>query len=123
MNCPRCGDKMDETYEHLGEEICEDCYMDALSPAKSCDPWASYTASRLETQEEDLTPAQRTILETLAQGPVELGEMQSRLGLNQTQFTREFAPLHHMEKVRAFPRGTQKYLIMFDQPNPDWADV
>ena len=42
MNCDKCGSEMKngEETEHHGQLLCEDCYMDALSPARTCDPWA-----------------------------------------------------------------------------------
>ena len=39
--CERCNaeTEADEIREHLGQSVCEDCYMDLLNPPKSCDPW------------------------------------------------------------------------------------
>jgi len=121
MKCQRCGAETDESYAHLGQELCEDCYMDALSPAKSCDPWATYTAKNLETQAADLTEDQQRILERLAQGPLEPERLRKELGLEEAELKRDLAALRHMEKVRGFPHQGRAYLILFDQPNPDWA--
>lgn len=30
--------------EYQGKLFCEDCYMDILSPPKTCDPWAVRSA-------------------------------------------------------------------------------
>ena len=30
------------------KKLCDDCYMDALSPTKTCDPWAVYTAKSIQ---------------------------------------------------------------------------
>ena len=48
MKCHRCQREIPEndSFTHLGEILCEDCYMDVMSPAKSCDPWAVYSATR-----------------------------------------------------------------------------
>ena len=46
MKCDRCSAAVQEgeEREHHGEILCEDCYMDVLSPAKACDPWAVHSA-------------------------------------------------------------------------------
>ena len=46
MECERCKDIIEsgEEREYAGRVLCEDCYMDALSPAKTCDPWAVHSA-------------------------------------------------------------------------------
>ena len=48
--CAKCGDAYDpaEAREYLGQMLCEDCYLDAMSPAKICDPWAVHTAKSLK---------------------------------------------------------------------------
>jgi hypothetical protein len=42
VKCERCGRELstDDNYQHLGETLCEDCYIDIRYPAKACDPWA-----------------------------------------------------------------------------------
>jgi len=44
--CERCGSRIHEgeEREHSGQVLCEDCYMDRLSPPRTCDPWAVHTA-------------------------------------------------------------------------------
>ena len=34
----------EEAREHNGRTLCEDCYMDFLSPARAWVPWTVYTA-------------------------------------------------------------------------------
>ena len=48
--CAKCGSAYDpaEAREHLGQMLCEDCYLDAMSPTKVCDPWAVHTAKSLK---------------------------------------------------------------------------
>ena len=50
MNCDKCQSPIleNEAHEHCGQTLCDECYMDALSPARSCDPWAIHSAKRLE---------------------------------------------------------------------------
>jgi late competence protein required for DNA uptake (superfamily II DNA/RNA helicase) len=48
VKCNRCGREVpaENSYQHLGEVLCEDCYIDVRYPAKACDPWAVYSATR-----------------------------------------------------------------------------
>lgn len=73
-----------------GLKLCEDCYIDAISPAKTCDPWATYTASRLDTQE--LNAAQETILKLIGeQGHASLADLIKATGLEEAALMREIA--------------------------------
>ncbi len=118
MECQRCGQEIPpgDERKHNGQTLCEDCYMDALSPVKSCDPWATYTATRLKDQAEEveLTATQQAILTRLEQNgfvaPLELAE---RLGLSLAELEREVAVLRHMELVRAAMHDGRKCLTLF----------
>lgn len=46
MNCTTCQTPIAEGDErdHQEKTLCEDCYMEALSPPRFCDPWADYAA-------------------------------------------------------------------------------
>ena len=48
MKCSRCVREIseDQSYEYMNERLCEDCYIDIRYPAKACDPWAVYAATR-----------------------------------------------------------------------------
>lgn len=117
MKCQQCGAAMepDEAREFDGKDICEDCYIDALTPAKSCDPWATYTASRLDTQE--LSPGQEAILACIDQkGEATLEELLAYTGLDEKDLIREFASLRHMELASAAQRpGNQKVFVRFEK--------
>jgi hypothetical protein len=113
MECDRCHAKIDPGDEkhHLGQTLCEDCYMDALSPVKACDPWAVHSAKSFEKHAESapmLTPIQYEILSILKEtGGIEpqalLGKLKAKL--KQKELEREFAALRHMEKARGEKRG------------------
>lgn len=118
MLCEKCNSPMepDEVREFAGRRLCEDCYIDALSPAKTCDPWATYTASRLGTQE--LNRAQDTILKLIAkQGHATLAELIAATGLDETALMREVAALRHMELIRGamMPDGGRAFKHFKDQ--------
>jgi len=48
MICDRCGEHIQpgEEMPHFGQMLCEECYTQALSPAR-CDPWAVRSAQSL----------------------------------------------------------------------------
>jgi hypothetical protein len=57
-----------ESFTYLGETLCDDCYMDTMSPAKPCDHCAVYSDTRARESsglkgEEGLTPFQKEIYE------------------------------------------------------------
>ena len=114
--CDKCHSEVpqDELHEHTLGMLCDDCYMDALSPAKTCDPWATYTASRLTNQE--LTAAQESILMLLKKkGEANLQELLEQTGLSQKELDREIATLRHMELVRGkLTPQREKVLTLFD---------
>ena len=113
MECDRCHAKIEpgEEKQHLGQTLCEDCYMDELSPVKPCDPWAVHSAKSFEKHAESapiLTPIQSEILSVLKEtGGIEPQELLGKLTakLTQKDLDREFAALRHMEKARGEKRG------------------
>ncbi len=119
MNCERCGNivKKQDGREFQGKAICEDCYMDALSPAKACDPWAVYSAksfSEKEGPDPDITRIQYNLLEILEEtGGVEPEIISERLQLDPSDLEREFVTLRHMEKVKAQLKDGKKVLCLW----------
>ena len=113
MKCNRCGSAIEpgEEREHLGQIICEDCYMDVLSPVRTCDPWAVYSAKSFEKHSGGtltLTPIQSKILSILKEtGGIEPTALLRQLGdkLTPKELEREFAALRHMEKARGEKQG------------------
>ena len=116
MKCDRCAcqiDKGDET-EYLGQILCEDCYIDALSPAKTCDPWAVYTARSIPDKASSLTSLQEDILQILREtNGIEPGVLAKRLGLKLSDLEREIAALRHMEKIRASMKDDRKVICLW----------
>ena len=117
MQCDRCHADIEagEEKEHLGQTLCEDCYMDILSPPRTCDPWAVYSAKSFEKQSGGvltLTPVQTEILSILNDtGGVEPQTLLEHLNeqITFSELEREFATLRHMEKVRGEKRGDKIY--------------
>ena len=116
MQCDRCGDPIEKGEERdmHGQVLCEDCTMDALSPARACDPWAVYTAKSLVKEEAELNPVQKRILGVLRErGGVEPKVLAERLQIRPSDLEREIAALRHMERVRGELRGGKKVIVLW----------
>ena len=121
MQCECCKASIPEgeENEHLGRILCEDCYMDALSPMRTCDPWAVHSAKTFENQfggQSTLTLEQKNILKILEEtGGIERHELVRRMGdgFSEADLEREFAPLRHMEKARAEKRDGKVLLRLW----------
>lgn len=124
MNCDQCGNVIEqgEEREYRGQVLCEDCYMDALSPAKPCDPWAVHSAKHFEIHSgvsATLTPIQHEILGIMMEtGGVEPADLVERLGgrLTMKELEREFSSLRHMEKARGEKRGDRVFWRVWEDP-------
>lgn len=118
MKCESCGNivKEQDCRELQGKIICEDCYMEALSPAKACDPWAVYNAKSFSEEDPNtnITKIQSRILQILKEtGGVEPEIISERLQLDPSDLEREIATLRHMERVKAQLREGKKILCMW----------
>lgn len=115
MNCDKCEIpiKSGDEREHHDRTLCEDCYMVALSPMKTCDPWAVHSAKSFEKcagYTKQLTQIQTEILELLhAHGAMRPETLLTKLGhkIELADLQREFSTLRHMEKVKGEKKGQQ----------------
>lgn len=118
MECDRCKEAVekDEEREHLGQMLCEDCFMDVLSPPRGCDPWAIHSAKSFEQNSKSpliMQPIQNEIITILEEtGGIEPEALLEKLKEKFThpQLEREFATLRHMEKARAEKREGKIFL-------------
>ncbi|MFZ5765045.1 MAG: hypothetical protein ACOY4H_05540 [Thermodesulfobacteriota bacterium] len=97
-----------------GRRLCDDCYMDALSPARTCDPWAvrSATIARDSGDTIDHGGLQQRILQQIRQnGGMSLSELADALAARPADIEREIAALRHMEKVRAAMQNGRKVIV------------
>ena len=111
MKCDKCECPIEsgEEREHTGRTLCEDCYMDALSPAKACDPWAVYAAKSMSGSGSALTKLQKSILAVLKEtNGIEFEALATQLNLSPGELQREIATLRHMEKLTAVMDGNRK---------------
>jgi len=116
MQCDRCAAQIaaGEETQFRGQVLCEDCYMDVLSPAKPCDPWAVYTAKSLSGGGALVTTGQKAILSILTETQgIELEPLAQKLRLRKSDLERELATLRHMEKIRVVKQGDKKLIKAF----------
>jgi len=106
MKCQKCGAEMEEGEERelFDRMVCEDCYMDHLSPPRTCDPWAVHSAKSFSEDggaETQLSDLQNKILAVLKEtGGAEPAELARKLNIKPEELQREVATLRHMEKLR-----------------------
>jgi len=118
MKCTRCDAEIshDDERDFYGQILCEDCYMDALSPTRTCDPWAVHSAKQLGEKTGGLqtSPVQKKILQVLSEtGGIEPGDLVKRLEMTPVELDRELAALRHMEKLRGELREGRKYIVLW----------
>jgi len=121
MECDRCRTAIEdgEERDHRGLTLCEDCYIDAMSPLRTCDPWAVHSAKSLERHTGAtpiLTPVQEEIMRILQEtGEIEPAALLELFNgnLTQPQLEREFASLRHMEKVRGQKKDGKVYIRLW----------
>ncbi len=106
MNCGVCNIAIPkgEDHEHNKKNLCEDCYIDVMSPAKFCDPWASFNAKSfaLNNPETALTDNQKKIMHVLEDtGGTDPNVLMERLRgqVSPEDGERECAALHRMGKI------------------------
>ena len=116
MVCEKCGKHVNSRDEmtYNGKTLCEDCYIDTLSPTRTCDPWAVYTAKSFSGTDAVLNETQTKILEILEKtGGVEIAVLADMLQMASGDIEREFATLRHMEKARAAMQNGKKVLCLW----------
>jgi recombinational DNA repair protein (RecF pathway) len=121
MKCDRCKQELadDEGRVLRGETLCEDCYIEAAYPAKACDPWAVYIATRNretsgQTGAEGLTELQQAIYEFIrSRGKVTGEELMERFHLPPSEIQNQAAILRHCELIRGTKEDGKVYLTLF----------
>lgn len=107
MQCDRCSEPLEpgDGLPHGGQTLCERCLMDAMSPAKACDPWAVKMAKgAMATSGEgatELRGLEKALCELVTQrGRVPKRDLPGLLGATAADIDRAFAVLRHMELLR-----------------------
>ncbi len=107
MECHQCQQTIleNEQHEHAGNIVCEDCYIEVLSPTRFCDPWADYSAKSFEKYctKTALTETQETLLELIKKmgtvDPINLIE-KSQGKITPSEGERECATLLRLGKIK-----------------------
>ncbi|MBI4644616.1 MAG: hypothetical protein HY790_02135 [Deltaproteobacteria bacterium] len=118
QTCTKCNAALNpgEAREYAGQELCEDCYLDAQSITKTCDPWAVHTAKSLKDLPGGLilTPLQQQFYDLVKErGEVSIADACAHLGLEEEDLRREFATLRHMENLRGCKRDDLILITLF----------
>jgi hypothetical protein len=119
--CSRCDKKIEkqQCYEYQGKVLCEDCYMDTLSPPKACDPWAVHSAKTFlkgKDKLSTLTSLQRAIVQYVKEnGEATIEDLMGALRLTEEALRREFASLRHMEILKATKREEKVVYVLFNR--------
>ncbi|HDL89670.1 MAG TPA: hypothetical protein ENG14_02065 [Thermodesulforhabdus norvegica] len=119
MKCEKCGATItneSDAYSYGGQTLCEDCYLDIVAAPKTCDPWAVHSAKNLSQDKPLLTPLQEKIMSIIKErGPVTAEDICQTLGITESEFRTNFAPLRHMELARACKVGNKVCYTLFDR--------
>ena len=106
MKCDKCKTECneDELIVYCSQHLCEDCYMDSVSPLKACDPWAVHSAKQTaENEDIQLLPIQQKMLKIIEARKAVLPEVLAELlDITPRELQRNFAILRHMELLRGF---------------------
>ena len=116
--CAKCGASFqdEEPRGYFGQVLCEDCYLEALSVVRTCDPWAVHTAKSLKNLPGGvtLTPRQQKLCDLVREsGEVLRQEAARLLGISEDELQREFAVLRHLEMLRATKKDEGIVLLPF----------
>lgn len=121
VKCDRCRREIagDDSFTHLGQTLCEDCYMDILAPNRSCDPWAVYAATRSREQAgltglEGLTSLQQAMYAFVKnRGKATPEEIITKFSLAPRDFQNQFATLRHCELIKGTKEGDKVFIVPF----------
>lgn len=122
MNCERCGDLIpeDESFNHRGKTLCEDCYIGALQPPKSCDVAAVHSAKTHrqlsgESGTDGLTELQQSIYNRILEvSKLTRQNLMEEFNLKEWDLDKQIAILRHCELVKARKIGDQIYIVPFN---------
>ena len=120
MECKRCGHQLSssESYEYLGQTLCEDCYIDRYQASiTACDPLAVQAASRSREKlglkgAEGLTEMEKKVYEFVkSKGRATREEVMEKFSLSELDLKAQLITLMHSELVKEHSEGDQMYLI------------
>lgn len=122
MECARCNQTIPEgeSYERYGKTLCEDCYIIAIEPPRTCDVAAVHAAKTHremlgQTGAEGLTEQQKNIYEYIKKnGKATKPELISTFGMSSAELDRLIAVLRHCELIKARKMEDEVFIVPFD---------
>jgi len=118
MKCDRCRTEIseDESYSHQGQTLCEDCYIDTISPERTCDPWATYLSTQTTgaglKSIDSLTETEREFYEFIkSKGRATKEELMAEFSLSGRDLDPQLKVLMHAELIKERSEGGTIYLI------------
>ena len=119
MKCSRCGREIseDESYQHMGKILCDDCCLEIRVHPKECEPWATYLATRTRESlglkgTEGLTELQTKVYEFVkSKGKVAREEVMEKFNLSEAEMDAQMTSLMHSELVKARGEKGKIYLV------------
>lgn len=123
MNCEKCNDPIEKGEEcnYLGKVVCEDCYIMAVSPARTCDVAAVHSAKKHreamgQTGTEGLTELQKNIVNFIKeQGKATKAEIAKEFQMKQWELDKQFAVLRHCEVLKAKKVADKVFIVPFHE--------
>lgn len=121
MICVRCQENIPngEDYNYYGQILCEDCYIGAIEPPRTCDVAAVHCAkiSRLsagQTGTDGLAELQTEIYNYIKlKTKVTKRELLEKFRIAEWELDKQFAVLRHCELVKGRKVGDMVYLVLF----------
>jgi hypothetical protein len=118
MLCAQCGASLAgaEARDFGGQVLCEDCYIEVLSPVRTCDPWAVHLARSLKDSQggHQLTPRQQRLYELVKRKQdVSFPQAAHLLDLKEEEVRQTFAVLRHMELLKATKKDDLIVMTLF----------
>ena len=122
MNCERCQELIPEgeSYNHRGKTLCEDCYIGAMQPPKTCDVAAVHSAKAHRESlglkgTEGLTDLQKKLYTYIQDnGKATKQELAEHFKLPAWELDNQFATLRHCELLKGQKIDNEIYLVLFD---------
>ena len=122
MECSRCNQPIPEGEEcnYRGKLMCEDCYIQAVEPLKTCDVAAvhsakTHRAASGQTGVEGLTELQKSICQYVNERTkVTKPELLKAFDLPARELDKLISILRHCELIKARKIENEIYIVPFD---------
>ncbi len=122
MICARCQEEITQGDEMnlMGQVLCEDCYVEAIEPPRTCDVSAVYSARlarKLAGHEgtQGLTELQKDIYEYVkSNGKVTPEDLAGKFQLAKWQLDKQFATLRHCELLKGAKIDGVVYIVLME---------